>query len=130
MFSCEVCDKVYTAKRNLSAHIKSAHNGVKFTCDIYLKTFTRKHDMFRHQEIAHTVNVQPPTAAPAPPAATPALSTSTPAIDHTANLWDGAICDDELLEIMDDFENQGKKIHYSNIDKILGGYLLNFILYA
>ena len=115
MFSCEVCAATFTRKDNLNRH-SITHNGVKFTCDICLKSFTRKFKLNQHKKNVHRESVirvasavvigQPPAAASAPPAIAP-VPTSGP--------WDGAICDDELLEIMNDFENQGKKIHYSNI---------------
>jgi uncharacterized Zn-finger protein len=117
MFTCEVCAKVYTAKRSLSAHVKSTHDGVKFTCDICLKSFTRKFKLNRHKKNSHRESViryAPPVVIGQPPSITPEIAPAiTPAIAPTSGPWDGAICDDELLEIMDDFEKQGKKIHYS-----------------
>jgi hypothetical protein len=116
MFTCEVCAATFTRKDNLNRHFNT-HNGVKFTCNICLKSYTRKHDMFRHREIVHTVIVGQPLAitpaspaiAPAPPTATPTL----PTIASTSGPWDETVGDDAFLEALNDFENQGKKIHYS-----------------
>ena len=128
MFTCEVCASTFIRKDYLSRHIKSAHNGVKFACNICLKSSTRKYKLDQHTKNAHrgsVIQYAPPIIVGQPPASM--KPANTPANNHVANIWDGAICDEELLEIMDDFENQGKKIHYSNIDKILGRYMLNFI---
>jgi hypothetical protein len=121
MFACEVCAATFTRKDNLAVHVKSVHDGVKVTCNICLKSFTRKYKLNQHTKNAHGASViqsAPPVIVGQPPAAM--KPANTPANNHVTNISDGAICDDELLEIMDDFENQGKKNHYSNIDKILG----------
>jgi hypothetical protein len=117
MFTCEVCDKVYTAQRSLSAHVKSVHDGVKFTCDICLKSFTRKFKLNRHKKNSHRESViryAPPVVIGQPPSITPAIAPAiTHAIASTSGPWDETVGDDAFLEALDDFENQGKKIHYS-----------------
>ena len=109
MFTCKVCASTFIRKEYLSRHIKSIHDGVKFVCNVCLKSFTRKYNLNQHTKNAHGVSgIQyvPPIIVRQPPAAT--------------NICDRAIGNDELLEILNDFENQGKKNHYSNIYKILG----------
>jgi hypothetical protein len=115
MFSCEVCASTFIRKDHLSRHIKSVHNGINFTCNICLKSYTRKYTLGQHVKTAHrgsVIQYAPPIIVGKP------LSKPANASTNTANLWNNAICDEELLEIMDDFENQGKNYHYSN--KILG----------
>lgn len=101
MFTCEVYDKVFTAKRNLMVHVSSAHNGVKFTCKLCLKSFTRKYKLDQHKKIAHRDSViqyalsaiieQPATVVRSP----------------TSETWDDTVEDDAFLEAINSFENQG-----------------------
>lgn len=108
MFACEVCDATFTRKDNLVVHVKSVHENEKFTCDICFKSFTRKHKLGQHTKNVHRESViqfaspiivgQPRAIAPTPLATTSASGS-----------WDDAIGDNELLEVIDDFENQGKK---------------------
>lgn len=71
MFPCNVCSKVFTAKRNMLAHHKTQHEDRKFTCEVCTKSFTRKRDVYRHLNIIHSVNIQPQAFAPVPPAIAP-----------------------------------------------------------
>jgi hypothetical protein len=78
-----------------------------------MKSYTRKYKLNHHIKTAHrgsVIQYAPPIIVGKPLAATKPANAST----NTANLWNNAICDQELLEIMDDFENQGKNYHYSN----------------
>lgn len=40
-------------------HVKSIHNGQKFTCEICSITLNRKSNLTRHKKIVHGVNVVP-----------------------------------------------------------------------
>jgi uncharacterized Zn-finger protein len=54
MFTCNVCLKIFKRKDNLMVHIKSVHEGRKFSCEICKKSYTRKYVLDKHKE-AHTV---------------------------------------------------------------------------
>lgn len=110
MFGCEVCTKVYTAKRSLTAHIKSKHNGITFVCNICLTSFTRKYELNKPTKNEHRESViqyEPPVIVTQPPATTIA-STTIPTTE--SDLWGDD--DDVFIETLADFKNQGKKIHY------------------
>ena len=54
LFQCQICNKLFTAKRNLSTHSKEIHLKSKvFTCDICKKSFTRPNLLKHHQEKVH-----------------------------------------------------------------------------
>ena len=50
VYSCnyENCSKFYTAKRNLSAHIRSKHEGKKFLCNICKISLSSNHRLQKH----------------------------------------------------------------------------------
>jgi hypothetical protein len=113
MFACEVCTATFARKDYLSRHIKSFHNGIKFTCYTCLTSFTRKFKLNRHKKTAHrnsVIHYAPPDIVGQPTAISPALPTILSA--PVSESWDDTVGDDVFLEALADFENQGKKIHY------------------
>ena len=58
-YSCKVCLKTFTKRRNLTRHERSNHGQKKFSCDQCSKSFRREDDLKRHQKqhqgmITHT----------------------------------------------------------------------------
>lgn len=118
MFPCAVCEKVYKAKRSMLAHVKTQHEGRKFTCAVCAKTYTRKHDMLRHKKLTHVVNIERPLPVIAFVQQRPHSTTD----NDTVGLW---AAETFFGEAIVNYSNQSKKIHYyyySNIDTISDRY--------
>lgn len=79
--------KLFTRKDNMNRHIKIIHANTRFECVI---------------QFTHRDNVS----------ATPSVQRPTPST-HTVDLWGKEKFFDEAIA---DFENQGKKSYYLNID--------------
>uniref|UniRef100_A0AAG5DEM2 Protein krueppel n=1 Tax=Anopheles atroparvus TaxID=41427 RepID=A0AAG5DEM2_ANOAO len=48
-FSCDMCEKVYRARRDLLGHQREAHSEPKFDCDICAKKFTTRSRLKQHR---------------------------------------------------------------------------------
>lgn len=52
MFSCTVCDQVFSSKDNVRRHIKTHNeNRTRYSCNLCTRTFTHKGDLYRHEKI-------------------------------------------------------------------------------
>ncbi|KAI9137046.1 hypothetical protein BKA69DRAFT_1016896, partial [Paraphysoderma sedebokerense] len=52
-FVCEVCDKVFHKRYNLTSHMVSHSNLRPFKCVPCGRLFARKHDCVRHVKTVH-----------------------------------------------------------------------------
>ncbi|KAI8926040.1 hypothetical protein BC831DRAFT_392054, partial [Entophlyctis helioformis] len=52
-FCCTKCNKTYTRKYNLEAHLRSHFNVKPFACTSCSESFVRKHDLQRHMQSLH-----------------------------------------------------------------------------
>ena len=52
-YPCNSCDKNFANRSNLSAHTKSAHEGIKFTCDSCVYKASSKFNLLRHFKSVH-----------------------------------------------------------------------------
>ena len=52
-FMCQECSKVFTHRKSLSRHVKSAHDDEIFHCDYCGKDFNHKENLKRHVERVH-----------------------------------------------------------------------------
>ena len=51
---CEICDKTYASKNNLSLHIKSVHHNIKGNkCKFCEKAYSRNYDLKIHMKYVH-----------------------------------------------------------------------------
>ena len=51
---CTKCTKEFTLRRNLTRHLKAAHdNQERIKCDSCSSEFTYKHDMEKHRRLFH-----------------------------------------------------------------------------
>ena len=61
-YSCQTCQKTFTAESTLKRHIKSVHdNNIKFQCELCEKSIKRADNLTRHNHEAHlepSVNTQ------------------------------------------------------------------------
>ena len=48
-YTCGMCDNTYTLKGSLTRHIRSAHDGSRFSCDCG-STFGRRDNMMDHKK--------------------------------------------------------------------------------
>ena len=54
LYKCDVCDKIFTEKRNLLIHEKSTHGEKNsFTCELCNKVYGRTNDLHRHKASRH-----------------------------------------------------------------------------
>ena len=52
-YKYETCDAQFTVRSNLSTHIKSQHQGVKFPCGLCDYHATQKSHLSRHNKTIH-----------------------------------------------------------------------------
>ena len=52
-YECEPCQKTYSKQSNLTAHIKSKHEGVKYACDHCDRQFPVKGTLTKHIQAKH-----------------------------------------------------------------------------
>jgi len=52
-YGCNQCEKQYTEQNSLTKHVKSAHDGVRYTCDQCDQQFTRQDSVTTHIRIVH-----------------------------------------------------------------------------
>lgn len=50
---CQECPKVYTTRKSLTRHVKSAHDNEIFQCNVCDKAFNHKENMRRHMSRVH-----------------------------------------------------------------------------
>lgn len=53
---CGICDKPYSAQKNLNAHIKSAHDLERFFCKVCDSNFTTPYSLRHHVTTIHGTN--------------------------------------------------------------------------
>ena len=52
--ACDVCQKTFSKKRNITCHVNSSHLGVKsFACDKCEMNFAHKGNLIRHVSVVH-----------------------------------------------------------------------------
>ena len=52
-YACNLCDKQYTQQVDLTRHIQCKHEGVKYSCNLCKKQFTQQGHLRRHFQSAH-----------------------------------------------------------------------------
>jgi hypothetical protein len=106
MHACEVCNQVFTLKHNLTRHVKSTHDVIKFTCNVCLKSFTRQFNLDQHAKTAHrrsVIQYTPQAITGNPLAVTKPVS--SPTDNHTVNLCDDVLGDIELMEFVNNIQH-------------------------
>lgn len=52
-YQCPRCEKSFTRKNNLNAHVKEKHEGKRFACSLCEKSFIGKNNLYVHIRSAH-----------------------------------------------------------------------------
>lgn len=58
LIHCNICQKEFKEKSNLKRHILEKHEGIKHQCDLCKKSFTSKYYVKNHKKTAHCDSVE------------------------------------------------------------------------